>query len=91
MNAQKKTILTIIVGILLIGLLLGVVYAKSNLWSDTDKLRENCSTGSVDACNEYIKIQQLEYNEIKTKLDDYSTEANKAREVIKEQLSWTFI
>ncbi len=91
MNAQKKTILTIIVGILLIGLLLGVVYAKSNLWSDTDKLRENCSTGSVDACNEYIKIQQSEYNEIKTKLDDYSTEANKAREVIKEQLSWTFI
>ncbi len=91
MNVQKKTILTIIVGILLIGLLLGVVYAKSNLWSDTDKLRENCSTGSVDACNEYIKIQQSEYNEIKTKLDDYSTEANKAREVIKQQLSWTFI
>ena len=87
MNAKTKTIIAIIVAILLTLGLVSYVYAKSNDNTSESKLRENCSTGSIDSCNEYIKHQQSEYEQIRNELDNYSTEANKAREVIKQQLS----
>ena len=87
MNAKTKTIITVIVAVLLTLGLVSYVYAKSNDNTSESKLRENCSTGSIDSCNEYIKVMQQQYNETKPQLDNYSTEENKAREVIKQQLS----
>ena len=87
MNAKTKTIIAIIIAILLTLGLVSYVYASNNNSRNQSKLRENCSTGSIDSCNEYIKVMQQQYNETKPQLDNYSTEANKAREVIKQQLS----
>lgn len=87
MNAKMKTIITIIIATLLTLVLISYVYAKSNNNTSESKLRENCSTGSIDSCNEYIKVMQKQYEETKPQLDSYSTEANKARDVIKQQLS----
>ena len=92
MNAKTKTIIAIIVALILVMGLIGYVYAQSNNnWSE-NKLYENCFTlNSVDACNEYIKLQQSEYHEVANELETYSGNANKAREVIQSQLSWTFM
>lgn len=91
MNVKTKTIIHIIVALVLVMGFIVYVYAQSNNSTSESKLRENCSTGSVDACNEYIKVMQTQYNETKPQLDNYSAEANKAREIIKQQLSWTFM
>ena len=88
MNAKTKTIIAIIIATLLTLGIVSYVYAKSNNNTSESKLSENCFTmNSVDSCNEYIKVMQQQYNETKPQLDNYSTEANKAREVIKQQLS----
>lgn len=91
-NAKKITILWCVVLCLSI-----ISYAIANrlVGEDTKDVtptvREQCSAGSVDAWKSYIQEQQSWY-ELKAKeLETYSGNANKAREIIKQQLSWTFI
>ena len=87
---NRKTLRTLI-AIIAIALLLGIglsVGARKNTPINNQTL---CENGDMNSCKLYILEQKREYAILEKQMEETRQNADKARGIIIEQLSWAFI
>ena len=90
MNANEK-IKTVVGSFIVLAVVVSVViYSILHIKDAPITKREQCSNGSVDACKSYIQEQQSIYSGLDAQIKEVSGNANKAREIISQQLSGYF-
>lgn len=84
---NRKTLRTLI-AIIAIALLLGIwltVGARKNTPINNQTL---CENGDMNYCKLYILDQKEEFERLESEMEELKDNANRARELISENLSW---